>query len=263
MAPTVSTQPEVTRLSGVLGAEVRGVDLANLDDETFETIRELFLDHLVLLFPGANLTPAAHVAFGARFGELSVHPHGPNLEGFPEVLVVESDRGKSDKWHTDMTWVERPPMLTSLKLVTVPAVGGDTLWSNQYLAYERLSGPMRDLLDGLTAVHSSLPAYPNAPEEVWTHPVVRLHPETGRKCLFVNGLYPTHIVELSRGESDAVLRYLSVWSERPDFQCRYRWTAGDLAIWDNRCTQHFAVADYDEFRRAERLTVIGDVPRGG
>jgi taurine dioxygenase len=142
-----------------------------------------------------------------------------------------------------------------------PPLGGDTIFTNQYLAYEMLSAPMRDLLDGLTAVHHAAPF--GHPEQQAVHPVVRTHPDTGRRSLFVNRTFTSHILELRRSESDALLQYLYSWSERPDFQCRYRWDVGTIGIWDNRCTQHYAVADYQgEKRVIERVTVIGDVPDG-
>lgn len=262
MASTAATQLEVTRLTGALGAEVRGVDLGSLDDDTFGAIHELLLEHLVLFFPGQDLSPEAHIAFAARFGEVHVHPIARGKDQYSEMTVIEGDRGQANNWHTDVTFQERPPMASILKMVTLPSVGGDTLWTNQYLVYERLSEPMRAFLDGLTAVHSSRPAFAHSPETTATHPVVRVHPETGRRSLFVNGTFTKRIVELSRGESDALLNFLYRWSERPEFQCRYKWAVGTVGIWDNRCTQHYAVGDYDEFRRAERVTVTGDMPKG-
>jgi taurine dioxygenase len=146
-------------------------------------------------------------------------------------------------------------------MVMNPPRGGDTIFTNQYLAYEMLSDPMRDLLDGLTAVHSAAPF--GHPEQNVTHPVVRTHPDTGRRSLFVNRTFTSHVVELQRSESDALLEYLYTWSEQPRFQCRYAWSEGTIGIWDNRCTQHYAVPDYDERRIIERVTVIGDTPFGG
>jgi taurine dioxygenase len=255
---------EVTRLSGALGAEVRGVDLEQLDDDQFARVHALFLEHLVLLFPDQQVSVEAHIAFGRRFGELFIHPRGPNLDDHPEVFVLEGDRAVADHWHTDSTFEERPPLASILKMVVVPTVGGDTMWSNQYLAYERLSETMKGLLDHLTALHTlTTEVQPGRGDPITgTHPVVRVHPETGRRSLFVNRSYTKRIVELSQGESDALLAYLFAFSEQPEFQCRYRWGAGTIAIWDNRCTQHCVVGDYDELRRIERVTPLGDAPRG-
>jgi taurine dioxygenase len=152
-------------------------------------------------------------------------------------------------------------MASILQMMVNPPRGGDTLFTNQYLAYETLSTPMRELVDGLTAVNTA--AVFGHPEQQATHPVVRRHPETGRASLFVNRTFTSHVVELHRGESDALLQHLYAWSEQPAHQCRYRWDEGSVGIWDNRCTQHYAVPDYDGRRRIERVTVIGDVPEGG
>jgi taurine dioxygenase len=272
MTSIVKTGLEVTRLTGALGAEVRGIDLSQLDDESFAKVRELLLEHLVLFFPGQHISPEAQVAFGRRFGELHIHPFAPYvLDGYPEVIVIEGDKPNADSWHSDVTYEEEPPLATIFKVVTLPSVGGDTMWSNQYLAYEKLSQPMRGFLDKLTAFHSSKPAFPGE-ELTATQPVVRVHPETGKRALYVNRTFTKHIVELSRprperagmsrSESDAVLEFLFEWSEKPEFQLRYRWSVGDIGIWDNRCTMHYAVADYHEWRRAERVTVMGDTPQG-
>jgi taurine dioxygenase len=152
-------------------------------------------------------------------------------------------------------------MASILQMVMNPPRGGDTIFTNQYLAYETLSDPLRDLLGGLTAVHHAAPF--GHPEQQATHPVVRTHPDTGRKSLFVNRTFTSHVVELRRTESDALLDYLYTWSEQPAFQCRYQWDEGTIGIWDNRCTQHYAVPDYDDRRIIERVTVIGDTPVGG
>ena len=258
---------KVTRLSGALGAEIRGTDLRELGDEGFATLRELLLEHLVLFFPDQQLNTDGHVALGRRFGELHVFPRETvNLRDYPEVFVIEGDRGRAGLWHTDSTFEQRPPFASILRMVTAPTVGGDTMWSNQYLAYERLSDRMREFLDDLSAVHTLTTVVEAKRAEpltvAATHPVVTVHPETGRRSLFVNRSKTERIVELSERESDALLSYLFTWSEQPEFQCRYKWTSGTIAIWDNRCTQHCAVADYSEYRRIERVAVIGDQPQG-
>ncbi len=254
--------PRVRPLSGALGARIDGVDLTTLSDSGFEHLHRLLLEHLVIVVTGqVALTPAAHVAFGARFGEVELHPYLPRLPGQPEVVVIDSqDGGKVDVWHTDMTFHHHPPIASILHLVGCPPAGGDTMWSNQYLAYESLSAPMRDLVDGLTAIHViRIGAEFTSRAE---HPVVRTHPETGRRALYVNRLFTSHIPQLSRNESDALLQTLFEFAESPPFTCRYRWREGDVAVWDNRVTQHYAVNDYAAPRRGQRVTILGDHPAG-
>jgi taurine dioxygenase len=263
MNTATRTALDVRPLTGSIGAEIVGVDLTRLTDEEWQAIRALWLEHLVVFFPDQRVDPDAHVALARRLGELEIHPYIPKLDdAHPEIVVLDSDRGgKADVWHTDVTFSATPPMASILRMVTCPATGGDTMWTNQYLAYESLSAPLRDLLDGLTATHTASSF--GHPEITATHPVVRTHPETGRRSLFVNRTFTSHIVELRRGESDALLEHLYRWSEQPRFQCRYRWREGAVGIWDNRCTQHHAVDDYDEQRVIQRVTVLGDRPEGG
>jgi taurine dioxygenase len=257
------TTIDVRPITGSLGAEVLGVDLAQVDDELFAELREHWLEHLVLFFPGQQLTPDAHVELARRFGEPEVHPYLPKLDDeYQEIVVLDSDTGvRADFWHTDVAFSPTPPMASILHLVTTPPAGGDTIWSNQYEAYETLSAPMRELLDGLTAVHDA--GSHGHPEVNATHPAVRVHPETGRRSLFVNGTSTSHFVELHRHESDALLAMLLRWCERPEFHCRYHWGDGGVAIWDNRCTQHYAVDDYRGGPRVgQRITILGDAPVG-
>jgi len=247
-------------VSGALGAEVLDVDLTDLDDRLWTEIRARWLDYLVLFFPGQRLNPAAHIALARRFGEPEIHPYIPKLDdAHPEIAVL--DGVKTDEWHTDITFSPTPPMASVLHMVTCPSRGGDTIWTNQYLAFETLSPPLRDLVAGLTAVHTASPM--GHPEINATHPAVRTHPETGRQSLFVNRGFTSHFPELRREESDVLLEYLYRWSEQPRFQCRYRWDEGTVAIWDNRCTQHYGVYDYNERRVLQRITVLGDTPMGG
>ncbi len=265
MTATTSTRAEfdVRPLTGACGAEVRGVDLTALDASTWDALYATWLEHLVLFFPEQSLDPDAHVALGRRFGEPEIHPYIPKRDDdHPEIVVIDTIGGGVDVWHTDVTFSPTPPKASILQMVQNPPRGGDTLFTNQYLAYERLSAPMRELLDGLSAVHHAAPF--GHPEQQAIHPVVRTHPETGRRSLFVNRTFTSHIRELRRSESDALLQYLYSWSEQPGFQCRYCWDEGSIGIWDNRCTQHYAVSDYPNQRRViERVTVIGDVPEGG
>jgi alpha-ketoglutarate-dependent taurine dioxygenase len=253
---------EVMPVSGALGARVYGVDLTNLTDEVFAQLHQLLLTYLVIVIVGQeSLTPQAHIAFGRRFGDVELHPYLPRLDGHPEIVIIDSERGgKVDVWHTDMTFHQSPPMLSILHMVQCPGTGGDTMWTNQYLVYERLSAPMRNLVDGLTAVHTIRigDEFSSRAE----HPVVRTHPETGRPALYVNRLFTSHIPQLSRNESDALLQYLFEFSEGPQFTCRHQWSHGDVTVWDNRVTQHYAVNDYLDVRLAQRVTVLGDHPTG-
>ncbi|QFZ24621.1 taurine dioxygenase [Saccharothrix syringae] len=259
---TSATAPEIRLSSGALGAEIRGIDLNALTDEQFELIHDTLLRHQVIFLPGqGNLEPEAHIAFGRRFGEVELHPYLPRLEGHPEIVVIDSDEGaKVDIWHTDMTFHQSPPIASVLHLVELPPSGGDTMWTNQCLVYESLSAPLRDLVDGLTAIHTIRVGTEFSSRA--EHPVVRVHPETGRRSLYVNRLFTSHIPQLTRNESDALLEYLFRFSESPQFTCRYRWSRGDVAMWDNRVTQHYAVNDYRERRRGQRITVLGDHPTG-
>ncbi|MCZ7436835.1 TauD/TfdA family dioxygenase [Micromonospora sp. WMMC241] len=259
---TTSTAADVRLVAGALGARVRGIDLNTLTDDGFTLIHDLLLAHQVVFVAGqTGLTPEAHVAFGRRFGEVELHPYLPRLEGHPEIVVIDStDGGKVDVWHTDMTFHQSPPIASILHLTELPEVGGDTMWTNQCRVYEALSAPLRDLLDGLTAIHVIRigTEFTSRAE----HPVVRVHPETGRRSLYVNRLFTSHIPQLTRTESDALLEHLFRFSESPQFTCRYRWRVGDVAVWDNRVTQHYAINDYDGVRRGQRITVLGDHPTG-
>jgi len=255
MTASVTVEP----MSGALGAQVRGIDLRHLDDHAWGQLHDLWLEHLVLFFPDQALDPDSHVAFARRFGEPEIHAFAPKLDD-DHLEVVVLDGVRADEWHTDCTFSASPPMASVLHNVICPPVGGDTVWTNQYLAYERLSAPLRGLLDGLTAVHTAHPM--GHPEVQATHPAVRIHPETGRRSLFVNRGFTSHFVELHRPESDALLAFLYGWSEQPAFQCRFRWSAGTIALWDNRCTQHIGVPDFEGRRLLQRVTVIGDTPVG-
>ncbi len=262
MTATFTTDLDVRPVSGSCGAEVHGVDLATLDDAGWDAMYAAWLDHLVLFFPDQSLDADTHVAFGRRFGTPEIHPYIPKRDDdHPEIVVIDTDSGGVEFWHTDVTFSPTPPMASILQMMVNPARGGDTIFTNQYRAYDTLSAPLQDLLEGLSATHTAS-AFGH-PEQQATHPVVRTHPDTGRKSLFVNRTFTSHLVELRRTESDALLEYLYTWSEQPAFQCRYRWEEGTVGIWDNRCTQHYAVPDYEGRRRIERVTVIGDAPTGG
>lgn len=260
MTTTTRVTLDIDPIAGALGAEVRGVHLGALSDAEFAAVRDALLAHLVLFFPDQHLSADEHRAFALRFGEPEIHPFISKLDDdHPEIVVLEGV-ARADVWHTDVTFAAHPPICSVLKAVKMPARGGDTMWTNQYAVYEALSTPMRDLLDGLTAVHWAKSF--GHPEIQSTHPAVRVHPETGRRSLYVNRTFTSHFVELSPGESRALLEYLYGFSEQPQFTCRYRWSEGTIGIWDNRVTQHYAINDYDDARRIERVTIVGDDPQG-
>jgi len=254
---------DVRPVSGALGAEIRGIDLENLTDSEFERVHAMLLQHLVLFFPdAAGLSEQAHKAFGRRLGELEVHPFLPKLPGHEEIVVLDSAQGfTADIWHTDVTFSPSPPIASILQITQCPPSGGDTMWSNQYLAYEALSAPIRDLLDGLTAIHVAAGPGGSARREA-EHPVVRTHPLTGRRSLYVNPLFTSHIPQLRQDESDLLLRHLYTASTRPENVCRYHWSTGAIAMWDNRATQHYAIKDYTQRRVGQRVTILGDNPQG-
>ena len=257
---TLMTDIEVHTIGGALGAEIRGLDVRTLDDDGFVALQALLLEHLVLFVPGQHLAPDEHLAFATRFGEAEIHPFIPKLtDQHPEIVVLQAERGfVADVWHTDVTFDASPPVCSVLQAHEIPPSGGDTMWSNQYLAYERLAAPMQEMLGGLTAIHSA--ANYGHPERQAEHSVVRVHPETGRPCLFVNRQFTRRIPQLGRDESEALLAFLFAWSEQPHFTCRYSWAPGTVGVWDNRCTQHLAVNDYDGPRMISRVTILGDLP---
>ena len=285
------TRLDVTPLSGNIGAEIRGVDLRHLDADTVAEIRKVWLDRKVVFFPGQDLDQEAHLAFASWFGELTEgHPVIPGVDGYPNVFEIDyskarelyasygdvSTRTQGLDWHTDVTFVERPPLGSILRAVVVPPSGGDTAFSNQQAAFEALSPTLQGFLETLTAVHDGQAAFQSAFDRLgpgkWegekvvelqpvVHPVVRTHPETGAKGLFVNPGFTSHIVELRRAESDALLSFLYQHSVKPEFTVRYHWTAGDVGFWDNRATQHSVVGDFgDQHRVIQRVTIKGDVP---
>lgn len=252
----------VEPLTKALGAEVRGLDLNHVNVDDVAQIRELLVEHLVLFFPGQDLTVESHVALGRRFGELEINPNLPGPDGAPQEVVElrASWGGIADEWHTDVTFLPQPSVMSILHFVTGPELGGDTMWSNQYLAFSELSAPMQDLLSGLTALHDATPH--GKPEMTAIHPVVRTHPESGRNALFVNEHFTRRIVEMSHLESQMLLDHLREWSHQERFTVRYRWTPGTIAMWDNRCTQHFVMNDFEGERIIQRVTVLGDMPVG-
>jgi taurine dioxygenase len=264
----VSTEFVIEPVSGALGARVTGLDYRDVTAPQFGRLLEAWYQYLVLFLPRQEIDPPAQRDFARRFGELVDHRWDPgqadNLVPQPIsadctqiVRVVESSR--ADAWHSDVSYRRSPTIGSVFQYVEGPRAGGDTMWSSQYLAYETLSEPMRELLVGLSAYHVG--AAVQAPKRGAVHPVVRVHPVTGRPCLYVNRTNTSHILELTRPESNALLRMLFEHSEQPRLTCRWIWAPGDIAVWDNRCTMHHAVNDYGEARRvAHRAMIDGDQP---
>lgn len=249
------------RLAGALGAEITGVTLADIADGEIALIRSLLAQYGVLFFPDQRIGIDDHVAFGARFGELEGHPNLDFDTPHPKIFELKaSSGGVADEWHTDLTFQVQPALMSILHMARCPDVGGDTLWTSMHAAYDAMSAPLKEMCEGLTALHDALPH--NRPDRMTVHPVVRVHPETGRKALYVNEHFTRRIVEMEATESDALLRHLTQWVQQPRFSVRYRWTEGTVAMWDNRATQHFVVNDFEGERVIRRVTVTGDVVEG-
>jgi taurine dioxygenase len=272
----------ITRLTAAFGAIVNDINLGDeLPQESIDRLTELLVEHQILFFRRQPISPQQQYRFAKRFGELHIHPIYPALAGLPEIMVIDTHGDflpDNDNWHTDVTFSPTPPLAGILAAKQLPSVGGDTLWSSNLAAYQGLSAPLQRLLDGLTAEHSVVKSFPAgrwgsdplfkeryeravARHPPVTHPVVRTHPVSGRKALFVNEGFTTRIHELGARESDALLSFLFAHAGRPEFTLRWRWSVDDVAFWDNRITQHFAVADYLPQRRImHRATVLGDRP---
>lgn len=264
-----------------IGAEISGIDLSQpLSGENQRLLRQALLDWKVLFFRDQDITTEQHLAFARAFGALEIHPFAPSKAGYPEVLAIthnRESRGRENAWHSDVTWRLQPSLGSVLRAVEVPLVGGDTLFSDMYAAYEGLSDAMKQRIDGATATHdfahfrvamrkrgkteAEIAAFDRAypPAE---HPVVRTHPETGRKAIFVNVAFTQNIVGMKKEESDNLLVHLYAQAAIPEYQCRFRWQTNSVAFWDNRSSQHYAASDYwPAVRRMERVTIIGDQPR--
>ena len=252
----------VNRLAGSLGAEITGVDLSTLSGSDVSVIEQLLYEHLVLFFPGQSLNTDQHVAFGGLFGPLDSHPNLANpFNRHPQVFeLAASHGGVADEWHSDLSFSANPSVMSILNMIECPAVGGDTLWASTYAAFESLSPPLQALCEGLTALHDATPH--GQPEVCAIHPVVRIHPVTKRRSLFVNEHFTRRIVQLSHEESQCLLTYLTQLIASHRFTVRYKWRKGTIAMWDNRCTQHYVLSDFHEQRIINRVTVMGDVPEG-
>jgi taurine dioxygenase len=267
---------EVRPMSPHIGAEIGGVNLDRAGPRQIAEIRAALLEHLVLFFRDQHFDLESQKAFGRQFGELHVHPGAPGPAGHPEVLPVHTDARSSyiagESWHSDVSCDAEPPMGSILHLSVVPAVGGDTLFASMYAAYEALSTRMKAYVEGLTATHDGEPYYRGRYKDKGVddrgklypravHPVVRTHPETRRKALYVNRMFTTRINDLAREESEAILAYLVGHCARPEFQVRFRWRENSVAFWDNRCAQHMALWDYfPQTRSGFRVTIKGDKP---
>ena len=260
-----------------VGAEVLGVDLTRPTNRQMEEIHAAFLQHQVLFFRDQKLDFDSQKRFGRHFGELHVHPAAPGPAGHPEILPIyadaESKHVNGERWHSDVSCDAEPPLGSMLHLKLLPPVGGDTIFASQYAAYDALSDRMKAYLDGLTALHDGEPFYRGRYEDRGVadagkvypravHPIVRTHPETGRKALYVNPMFTTRIIGVDRDEGEAILRYLYDHCGKPEFQVRFRWQVDSVAFWDNRAVMHQALWDYFPHTRSGfRVTIKGDAPR--
>ncbi len=279
-SPNALEVPAVKRLTIALGAEISGIDLNKpMDETTFRFIHDALVEHQVIFFRDQDLQPEMHKQFALKFGPVQIHPAYNHVAGYPEICILENSEtkpSKIEKWHTDMTFNATPPLGSILHSKHIPPVGGDTLFSSMSAAYEALSDKMQSFLSGLTAIHDfrhgfkeSL-AEPGGPERLAgaiaanppvAHPVVRTHPVSGKKGLFVNELFTTHIVGMKASESEALLRFLYQHVILPEFICRFRWQLNSVAFWDNRITQHKPVNDFGlQYRVMQRITIDGDKP---
>lgn len=270
---TIALQP----VTPTIGAEVGNIDLSQpLSPQTQQELNDALLEHLVLFFRDQDLDFEQHKRLGRYFGDLHVHPNVPGPDGHPEILRIHADaetkRIAGDKWHSDVSCEETPPMGSILRLHTIPASGGDTLFANMYAAYDALSEPMQEMLCKLTAIHDGAPNYAQRnqlagidnSDRVFPrseHPVVRTHPVTGKKAIFVNPAFTTGIKDIPADESEAVLQFLFVHIAKPQFHCRFQWQPNSIAFWDNRCVHHHAMWDYyPQVRSGYRVTIQGDRP---
>ncbi|MDP1631505.1 MAG: TauD/TfdA family dioxygenase [Caulobacter sp.] len=267
-------------MTPTIGAEVEGIDLTRpLTPAIVSALRQALLDWKVLFFRGQDISTEQHLAFARCFGDLEVHPFAPHKPDYPEVLAIthnDKNKGRENTWHSDVTWRAEPSLGSILRAIELPPVGGDTLFADMYAAYDGLSDEVKAKIDGAMAVHDfahfrvAMRKRGLSEEQITAmnekypmveHPVVRTHPETGRKAIYVNAAFTQHIVGMEKGESDALLAHLYAQAAIPEYQCRFRWTPNAIAFWDNRASQHYAASDYfPAVRRMERVTVVGDRP---
>jgi taurine dioxygenase len=276
---------DVRPVAGALGAEIFGADLSHdLSNQAHDEIHQAFLDHQVLFIRDQNLTPAQHAAFARRFGPLNIYPFVEGIEGVPEIIEIVKEphdtKNFGGGWHSDSSYLDRPPLGTALYALETPDIGGDTMYADMYGAYNALSDGMKAMLDGLIGISSAaLRAsggraagmkrtgamkarnMDQSDTLMAEHPVVRTHPETGRKALYLNQAHTTRFKDMTEAESMPLIQYLCNHAVRPEFTCRFKWETGTLALWDNRCTQHFAINDYHgKRRRMHRATIEGGIP---
>jgi taurine dioxygenase len=283
---------EVRPIAGALGAEIGGVNLSALDDETFGEIKAAWFEHLVVFFRGQDITPGQQIAFARRFGEIHHHPYMKGMDEHPDILEIIKEEGDTkafgEVWHTDQMFNPKPAKATILYAKETPDAGGDTMFANMYLAYETLSEPMRAMLQGVKTfnvgdrrkLQSDKTGIPITREERYVgnakmaakvrdpgdlqtesaHPIVRTHPETGRKALYISN-HTQGLEGFKPAEALPIIDFLRTHAVEPEFTCRLRWQVGTLAIWDNRCAQHRALNDYQgKRRRMHRITIAGDAP---
>ena len=278
--PTDDLPFQLTPYSPTIGGEISGIDLRQpLTDDQVEGIRAALLDRKVLFFRDQNITTDQHLDFARNFGDLEVHPFAPHKDGYPEILAITHDRdhpGQENGWHSDVTWRQQPSLGSVLRCIECPSRGGDTLFADMYAAYDGLPAAIQELVEGRLALHDFEgfrarlrkrgateaeledfnKAYPNP-----QHPLIRSHPETGRKGIYVNAAFTKHIIGMERKESARLLAILYHQASIPEYQCRFHWAANSMAFWDNRACQHYAASDYwPQVRRVERATIIGDTP---
>ena len=278
--PTDDLPFQLTPYSPTIGGEISGIDLRQpLTDDQVEGIRAALLDRKVLFFRDQNITTDQHLDFARNFGDLEVHPFAPHKDGYPEILAITHDRdhpGQENGWHSDVTWRQQPSLGSVLRCIECPSRGVDTLFADMYAAYDGLPAAIQELVEGRIALHDFEgfrarlrkrgateaeledfnKAYPNP-----QHPLIRSHPETGRKGIYVNAAFTKHIIGMERKESARLLAILYHQASIPEYQCRFHWAANSMALWDNRACQHYAASDYwPQVRRVERATIIGDTP---
>lgn len=270
----------VKRLSPSIGGEIHGVDLSKpLGSELKELIYEALLVYKVIFFRDQNISTEEHINFSKNFGELEIHPFAPKKEDFPEVLVIthnENSKGRENTWHSDVTWRKEPSLGSVLRMIQKPAHGGDTLFADMYAAYDGLPDHVKEKLDGAIAVHdfanfrNRLIKEGKSAEEIQAfneeypmpeHPVIRTHPDTQKKVIYVNAAFTQYIKDWKEEDSKEMLTYLYSRSSVPEYQCRFAWEENSIAFWDNRACQHYANSDYwPNIRKVERVTIIGDRP---
>jgi taurine dioxygenase len=266
---------EAHPITGTLGAEVAGVDMANPDDAMIDELRKAWLDHKVLVIRDQHITTEEHIEFGRRFGELEIHPFATNDRDHPEIVRIKSNdkfQYAASNWHSDVTWREEPSMGSILRGVVIPPVGGDTSFADTAAAYDRLSDEVKERVDDLYAIHDFSQTFGQrmSPEEraekqkeypPARHPVIRTHPETGARGIYTNGPFVSHIDGVSEDESRKLLQVLATAVMSPSVQCRVKWDVDTFVMWDNRAVQHHASNDFwPETRHVERVTIVGDKP---